>query len=404
MAKAPTDTGFRKYLQIFMGLAALGWIDALYSLWHREGMLVEGLAQKSFCNVSSAFNCDAVALSSYSAIGGIPTAALGMFFYATVFVVAVQAYFAASDGRVKEATQASAILFAVSIFTLVPTAIFAFISLAVIKTLCLMCFLTYLANLLLAFFAWKAWGSRTERSGLNVLFSPFPKKAVVTALVLAVIHAIAPAMARSAIGDGGINDAFIETVVAKHLQETPRALRTEGFPSRGPKDAPITIVEFSDYQCPHCARAAMTMPEILRGYGDRVRLVHKDYPLNNECNPKMTGPAHPMACLAAKTGRCVFLKKGDAAFFVYSETLFANQQKLSDAYIKETAATQGVSGAELDTCLADFSTQQTIVEEAQEGTAAGVQGTPAIYVNGRLVEYGVSPRVLKRVLDIYTTK
>lgn len=387
-----------------MGLSVAGWLVALYSLWHREGLFTEGLLQKSFCNVNAAFNCDTVALSSYSSIGGFPTAALGMFFSSVVAILAVQAYFASSDGRTKDATQSSSILLLVCLFSLVPTAIFAFVSMTVLKTLCLMCFVTYIVNVGLAVFALRAWSTRPEpSSGVASAFSPIPQKALLTALIMAALHSLAPAMVRSSFGQG-VTDSFIDTVVAKHLQEAPKNLRTEGFPSKGTKDATVTVVEFSDFQCPHCARAALTLPELVHTYGGKVRLVHKNFPLDSACNPHMKAAAHPFACVAAKTGRCVHQKKGDEAFYAYANEVFSNQSKISDAFLKSAAAKQGLEGAELEACVQDYATHQAVVEEAEEGKAAGVQGTPTIYVNGRLVEYGVMPKIMKRVLDLYVSK
>jgi len=399
-----SDTTFRKALQILMGVALLGWLDALYSLWHREGLLSEGMAQKSFCNVSAVFNCDVVALSNYSAIGGIPTSVLGMFFYAVLIVVAIQTSFAASDRREKDATQGATILLLVSAFALVPTVALALVSVTVLKTLCLMCFVTYLINVVIAFVAWRTWRARPQSAASpSAAFSPPPTKAIATAIVLAGLHALAPAIARTSLGPG-IDDSMLNAIVQKHLAEPVRTFNTEGFPVRGPKDAPITVIEFSDFQCPHCARAAITLPEIIRGYGDKIRLIHKDYPLDSSCNPKMTSSGHAMACSAAKTGRCLFLAKGDEAFHLYAETVFSNQSKLNEEFLKRTALSHGIAEGELETCLKDYATHQAIVEQAQEGTAAGIQGTPSIYVNGRLVEYGVVPKVLKRVLELYLTK
>lgn len=92
-------------------------------------------------------------------------------------------------------------------------------------------------------------------------------------------------------------------------------------PVRGKADAPITIVEFSDFQCPFCKRAEPTIDEVRRTYGDKVRVVWKDEPL----------PFHPRATPAAELARFAYAKKGQDGFWKVHDALFASQPKLEDS-------------------------------------------------------------------------
>src|SRR3972149_11399237 len=96
----------------------------------------------------------------------------------------------------------------------------------------------------------------------------------------------------------------------------------------GDEDAPVEIIEFSDYQCPFCARVEPTLEQIKTTYGDKVTIVYRDFPLTS---------IHPMAQKSAEATECVREKGGDEAFWKYHDTLFANQQTLSNDNLKAWA-------------------------------------------------------------------
>jgi protein-disulfide isomerase len=116
----------------------------------------------------------------------------------------------------------------------------------------------------------------------------------------------------------------------------------------------------------------------------------------------MQGRGHPLACVAAKHGHCVFKAKGNDAFFVYEKSVFGQQSQLSVPLIEEIALKSGIGKDELKACVDSPETHASIVAQAEEGKAVGVTGTPAVYVNGRRLEYGSVAKVLKAVLARYS--
>ncbi len=143
-------------------------------------------------------------------------------------------------------------------------------------------------------------------------------------------------------------------------------------PATGASDAPITIVEFTDYQCPYCHRAQDTVEQILEEYEGRVRLVHLDYPLGN----------HSGAIPAARGARCA---GEQGRFWDYHRSLMTQKGALDDADLTARAASLKLDGKAFSTCLASDRHDEAIAAEFDLGSEVGVTGTPAYFINGRLV-------------------
>ncbi len=173
----------------------------------------------------------------------------------------------------------------------------------------------------------------------------------------------------------------------------PLTIDVADSPSKGEVSAPVTIVEFSDYQCPFCARFfAETLPLIEKNYIDtgKVRLVYKDFPLSS---------IHPEAQKAAEAARCVGEQKGDEAYFKMHDLLFKNQQSLSLENYKKWARTLGVVGAKFDECLDKGKYFSAVNDDLEYGQQLGVQGTPAFFINGKLASGAQPYSVFEQIIE-----
>ena len=402
-------TKLKTSLQVVLGTSFAGWLIALYSLWHRQTLLNEGLSGPSFCTINTAINCDAVAMSDYSAFLGVPVATFGMIYYGILIILGSLAYFQIQDEKHEAAPGLVDLLFASSVFALLPTVALAAISVFAVKSVCIMCIGNYIANLVVAFFAFQARGSVAEafgtkhlsaQRGLAVGVRSVSQATWIVLMVSLGGHLFIPKIFDTmSQGRGGFSDDIVKLAVQQTLSRETKNFTTEGFPGHGPVGALVTIVEFSDFECPHCAHSARTLPPLLQSYGDQIRTVYKNYPLDSACNPKMEGPGHPFACRAAKTGLCVFKNKGNDAFMAYRSEIFENQRTLTNDFIKNTALKSGMVDADLSKCVEDPATHDSLLVQVNEGIAAGIQGTPSIYVNGHLVETGPQPKILKALID-----
>jgi len=157
-------------------------------------------------------------------------------------------------------------------------------------------------------------------------------------------------------------------------------------PSQGPDTALVTIVEFSDYECGFCGKAEPTIHKVLEEYGDKVRLVYRDYPLPNHTNaPKASEAAH---CAGVQD-----------KFWEMHGLLFQNQRALGIEALKGYATTIGVDSEQFVACLDSGEMKPVVIASMEEGEKLGVNGTPAFFVNGRLLS-GAQPFArFKEVID-----
>jgi protein-disulfide isomerase len=156
--------------------------------------------------------------------------------------------------------------------------------------------------------------------------------------------------------------------------------------AKGPANAPIEIIEFSDFQCPFCQRANPTVEQVLKTYGDRIHFVYRHFPLNN----------HPNARPAAEASQCA---AEQGKFWEYHDTLFANPSKLSDADLKQHAAGLGLDTGKFNACVDTHKYKAQVDADMEAGEEAGVNGTPAFFVNGRMLSGAQPYEQFKRLID-----
>jgi protein-disulfide isomerase len=147
-------------------------------------------------------------------------------------------------------------------------------------------------------------------------------------------------------------------------------VKTAGHPEIGSKDAPVTIVEFSDFQCPFCGRAEPTLKQVREKYGDKVRLIYMDFPLG----------IHDHAIDAASAGRCA---GEQGKFWPFHDAMFADQSKLTPADLKAEAKKLGLDTAKFDDCFDKGKYKSEIEADLTQGKDLGIDGTPAFFINGR---------------------
>ncbi len=157
-------------------------------------------------------------------------------------------------------------------------------------------------------------------------------------------------------------------------------------PSKGPENAPVTIVEFSDFQCPFCGKARTTVDEVVKTYGDKVRLVFRHYPL----------PFHENAPKSAEAAACA---QDQGKFWEMHDKLFSNQQALKVEDLKKYAADLGLDTARFNECLDSGKKKDLIEKDKAAGEKAGVSGTPAFFINGVALSGAVPADDFKTIID-----
>lgn len=405
----------RTFLVRFQLMAFLGAVVAGYLLYHHTEIKFGYSEGPSFCSVSEAFDCDAVAKSSYSELFGIPIATYGLLYYIFFFCVVTGARSRLSE-PLDDAVHASierrarSLLLFLAVLTLPPTIFLFGVSELVIGTLCLMCCILYVVNFLLVGLAYFAPAPKTGLmadlgQGAAELFRRHDESLpllstrawVATAVVLI---GLIPLLYRGPSMLVGLHfeparlsrydEKTIQPYVDGWKSEPVVALTvSSGSPVEkdffvGSPDAPVTIIEFSDFECPFCKRfAASFKPWVLKNE-QVARLVFKNFPLDTSCNPGMQKSKHELACRAAAMARCAGVQ-GDDKFWKMHDGLFALPW-LSDDGLALLPQRIGLNEQQFAACMSGDVAMNRVRKDVEEGAKANVQGTPTFFVNGRKVQ------------------
>ncbi len=167
--------------------------------------------------------------------------------------------------------------------------------------------------------------------------------------------------------------------VTIHLEPFRLQFNNAGAPATGPENAPLTLVEFSDFECPFCGRFFPTIKRLEADYGKELRIVYRQFPLTS---------IHPSAFKAAEASLCA---QEQGKFWEMHDLLFKEQQKISVRDLKEKAGRLGLSQTKFDGCLDSGRHIEQIQEDLKEGKRLGITGTPALFLNGIPIDGGAVP-------------
>jgi protein-disulfide isomerase len=190
-----------------------------------------------------------------------------------------------------------------------------------------------------------------------------------------------------------IHEALVTSAIAKmrasqnRILGDPVQIATSGAPSRGPANAKITIVEFSDFECPYCAKAVAEISAIMAAYPNDVKLVFKQFPL---------GEMHPHALLAAEAALAAH---DQGKFWEMHDKLFANARQLSRETIFALAQGLGLDMMRFGHDMESGRFRKAVEADVAEGDKIGVYGTPSLFIDGKPYHGPVMLSVLKPILD-----
>ena len=347
----------------------------------------------SFCNVNAAVNCDVVLTSRYAVLAGVSLSVWALLYYLAVIALAV-AMIVAARASLRERLATVTLL--VAAWGLLFSLYMAAIAFGVLNTVCVMCSGLQLVSV--GLFA-AAWYSRSQlrvasrrraderaRQDRLVLVG----SVVAAALLIAIVgwEAFGRGLQRSdpAAIARQLPD-FYRWYLARPIVRVP----LDGGHSRGNASAVVTIVEFSDFECGHCANFHRSVDDVLHRYGQNVRIVFRHFPLDSECNPRLSVQLHPEACLAAVASECA---SEQGRFWQYQDVLFNNQQRLGRQSLIEYAKRLGLDETRFATCLDSPAPRARVQNDVTEGAALGVDSTPTVFINGRLVKGALEPELL----------
>ncbi len=186
-------------------------------------------------------------------------------------------------------------------------------------------------------------------------------------------------------------ELYLQGLWAKHgveifLQQPRVSVTVPSDLARGKVDAPITLVEFSDFECPYCRRAQQSLKAVEKAYGDKVRFVFRHYPL----------PFHEKAPKASEAAQCA---ADQGKFWPFHDALFADGASLELADLKKLAGSLGLNQATFDGCLDGGRQAERVAKDSAEGKQLGITGTPTFFVNGIRLVGAVPLEKFQSVID-----
>jgi protein-disulfide isomerase len=202
------------------------------------------------------------------------------------------------------------------------------------------------------------------------------------------LHLFIPVAFILGLGSGYLLWGQSTTQAAVGTTEVQRVnVSTDGDPSLGPEDAPVTIVEFGDYQCPFCqVWYQQTFDQLMANYPNKIRFVYRDFPL----------AGHPESLPAAEAADCAG-EQGD--YWKFHDALYNGQYTLGRAAYEQYAADQGLDIAVFTACLDDHRYQDEVEADADDAARLGLSGTPSFVINGRILIGALPFEDFKTIID-----
>ena len=371
--------GIERGLWIALALSAATALIQLYI--HAELAATRG-SYTSFCNVNSTVNCDAVLMSAYSRLLGVPVAGWGLLSYLVLGVLLYRRGKAVGTAR----TRASLLLLGLALWNVGVSLYMAGLATLAIGAFCLFCAGTYLLVTVTAVLVWRLARVDLGTSGQPVLTS---QRALMggAAIAIGVAAVAAIQFAARPISGESMTAAEVQARDPEFYEWYTKRPVTKDLPaathSKGPADAPLTIIEFSDFECPACAMAFRDLHDLARQHPELVRLVFHHFPLDSECNPNVPTRRHRSACQAAIAAECA-ARAGK--FWEYHDLLFGAQDRFGRDDLIAKAAGLGIPQETFAACLDDPAARARVLSDASAGAKLGVKSTPTLVINGRTVE------------------
>jgi protein-disulfide isomerase/uncharacterized membrane protein len=397
------------YLQL--GASFSNILLSIYLLIQHTRLKVGIQEGSSFCSLGRFADCDVVNASQYSELAGVPVAALGALFYGFLLALGL---LAGPKDKGFSAIQRVVLAFstlgmAIDIFFFMSVQIF------LLRSLCLLCTATFVIGLFHLYWVVRTnsrreesfWGSyrRQVRTGTwpkkNLV--PFGRLAAIAICFLLFVGllAVTPTYVKRNSAVYTAVDDSIEKFFLEWKQKPVRRMEVRDHNGTfGNPRAKVQIVAFSDFECPHCRKAAFTLHTLLHPLKDRVHFVFKHFPLNAACNPMLQYQMHAHACKLARLAVCAnekgkFWDFHDKVFLQVKEEVF---QRNWEEVTKELGGT--FSPEEITKCLVTSKSQAAVAEDVTLGITTKIQGTPSIFINGKLVTIPYSVQSLRRLIEL----
>lgn len=398
------------YIQL--GAALLGIAASLYLLIQHTRLKSGIQGSASFCALGKFSDCDVVNASQYSEIAGVSLAAFGTAFYFLLFLLGLLSSPKSPDFRKFQRLMAWLGLAGMA----VDVGLFS-VSIGILRNLCAVCFVTYLvtlthwvATLMLARPSGAGWKesfyegmvTRGEQGAPIKIASSKVWAGILCFAFFVTVLAFLPTYIRSKAQSYTIVDTALEQYYAQWKDRAGRNIEiSPGDATFGNPNAKVKIIEFSDFECPFCRKAAFTLHTFLKAMEGRIYFVFKNYPLDSSCNPSVPYQLHPNACLFARLGTCATKKKQFWAFHDLIFFTWGEEHRSGDFDTIANTLKSVFTRDEMTACLRNEASLAAVSENIKQGNALEVKGTPAIFINGKMLSnIPVTVETLRHLVEI----
>ena len=383
--KTLTPLPFVYYFAPTVFLTLAGLIDSIYlSVSHFR--VYTDISYKSFCAVSKSFNCDTVSQSPYSVFLDVPVPVWGVIGYLFFLIVLFAAKKTDSPNK-----SLWGVLFCMAFVFSVCSLILAFISVYLIQSYCIMCMVSFAVNFLLLFYT----GLICRRFGFGNLLQCV--KSDIICLVTGKKLALSLFLAFCAMAASGFLLPEYWHIEAKTTSaEIAKGMTKDGHPWIGAKDPELTITEFTDYRCFQCKKMHYYLRTLVRENKDKIRLVHRHYPMDSEFNSVVVNkPFHEgsgeLSLIAVYAG----LK---SSFWKMNDILFALPRDIESVDLRRIAEQAGMNRKNLAAALRNEKIRKILSRDIWKGMKLRITGTPSYVIDGKVYEGNIPAHILKKYL------
>lgn len=367
--------------RVLLVALALGALLSGVILYVHEQLAATNGAYTSFCNVNARVNCDVVLVSSYGSLLGIPVAVWALLTYLAQAAIVIARRRTVADARVR----ASRLMVLLAVWSLAFSLYMAGVAVLAIGAVCLLCSGLYLVNAVVALLAWRI--ARSDETPQRPVLAAVPLTIGAMAIVVGIAAVGAVQLSSTSTLWSGLTPADVEAQNPEFYKWYTSRPVVDSMPPgehvRGPADAVITMVEFSDFECAYCAKAFRDLRDLEGQHAGKIRVVFHHFPLDPECNPNVPSRVHRSACLAAIAAECA---ARFGRFWEYHDQLFEDQTRLDRDDLVATATGLGIDRATFNACLDDPEARTRVLADAAMGASLGVKSTPTLFINGRTIE------------------
>lgn len=367
-------------------IALTGFIDSVYlSVSHYRNYMDMGY--HSFCAISRAINCDTVSQSPYSIFMGVPIPVWGVMGYC--FFLFLLAFAGFAESRYKRVWT---LMMLVSLVFCIYSAILAFVSSYFIHSYCIMCILSYAVNLALLFYSWIirnrfACESVLSSIKLDVFYLlKFPK---VVISVTSIFFVSALAMMLTFPPYWQMNPPILS-------QSTPTGITEDGHPWIGAEYPELIITEFSDYRCFQCKKMHYFLRRLIENQPDKLRLIHRHFPMDDTINPLVKEPFHPGT---AELSMLAIYATEKGKFWEMNDYLFSIPKDIESLKMRTIGESTGIEFKDILYMFSDKHLWNVLWKDIKDGIEVHqLTGTPGFIINGQTYQGQIPADILKPYL------